>query len=148
MGRTGTPAPAMVALAASFEPMASMTSGGGPTKTSPAASAGPGEGGVLGQEPVAGVDGVGPAGQGRRHQGVAPQVGLGRGGPGQADHLVGLGHVGGTGVGIGADGHAVDAQAWALRMIRRAISPRLATRSLVITGARSGRRPGHIRNTP
>ena len=38
VGRTGTPAPAMVALAASFDPMASITSGGGPTKTSPAAT--------------------------------------------------------------------------------------------------------------
>ena len=38
VGSTGTPAAATVALAASFEPMASMTSGGGPTKTSPAAT--------------------------------------------------------------------------------------------------------------
>ena len=69
----------------------------------------PGEGGVLGEEAVSGVDGVGAARARRRHQGVDAEIGLGRGGPGQTDDLVGLGHVGGAGIGIGADRHAVDA---------------------------------------
>ena len=37
-GSTGTPAPAMISLAPIFEPMASMASGAGPTKVSPAAA--------------------------------------------------------------------------------------------------------------
>ena len=36
VGSTGTPAAAMVALAASFDPIASITSAGGPTNVSPA----------------------------------------------------------------------------------------------------------------
>ena len=86
-------------------------SGGGPTQTSPAATHGPGEGGVLGQEAVAGVDGVGAAAPApRATSGVDVEVGLGRRGPGQAHGLVGLGDVGGVGVGVGEHGHAADAQ--------------------------------------
>ena len=63
--RTGTPASAISCLAAIFEPIASIASGGGPTQVSPASSTGAGEVGVLGQEAVAGVDGVGTGAPGR-----------------------------------------------------------------------------------
>ncbi len=49
------------ALAADFEPIARIAAGGGPTKTRPCARAVLGEGGVLRQETVAGVDGLGAA---------------------------------------------------------------------------------------
>ena len=42
----------------SFEPIASITSAGGPDEREPGVGAGTGESGVLGEEPVAGVNGV------------------------------------------------------------------------------------------
>ena len=56
--------------------------------------AGPGERGVLGQEPVARVDGVGAGRGGRGDDQVGPQVGVGGRRSGQPDRLVGQRHVG------------------------------------------------------
>ena len=75
--------------------------------------AGPGHrpGGVarLGEEAVAGVDGVGPGAGGRLEEQVGAEVGVGRGGARQPDGQVGLPDVGAVGVGVGVDGHAGDA---------------------------------------
>ena len=62
---TGTPAAAISFLASILEPIASIAAGGGPIQVSPAACTARRELGVLRQEPVAGVDGVG-AGAPRR----------------------------------------------------------------------------------
>ena len=67
-GSTGTPAAAMRALAASLEPIASIASGGGPTQVSPAAMTARANAGVLGQEAVARVDGVGAGPRARRRR--------------------------------------------------------------------------------
>ena len=66
-GSTGTPACSMSALAAIFEPIASIASGVGPTKISPASAHARANRRLLRQEPVAGVDRVG-AGALRRGQ--------------------------------------------------------------------------------
>ena len=52
--------------------------GGGPIHVSPASVDGPGEVGRLGEEPVAGVDGVGAGAPGGVDQQVGAQVGVGR----------------------------------------------------------------------
>ena len=57
--RIGTPASAISSLARIFEPIASIVSGAGPIQVSPASVHLAGEVGVLGQEAVAGMDGVG-----------------------------------------------------------------------------------------
>ena len=53
-------------LARALSPMASDGAGGGPMNTTPASGAGLGKGGVLAQEAVAGVQGVGPGRQAPR----------------------------------------------------------------------------------
>ena len=63
---TGTPASRAIRFASSLSPPARSAAGGGPIQTSPAASDGLGELGALGEEPVAGVDGVGPAARAAR----------------------------------------------------------------------------------
>jgi hypothetical protein len=82
----------MSALAASLLPIEAMAAGGGPTQVSPASSTAWAKGGVLRQEPVAGVHRVGPCRQRRRNDQVAPQVGLGRGAAGQPHRRVRLVH--------------------------------------------------------
>ena len=140
-GRTGTPASAISALAAGLDPMASMAAAGGPTKISPAARAGPGEGRVLGQEAVAGVDGVGARRQGGGDDQIDVQVGVARRAPRQPDGLVRLADERRPLVGVGEDGHGGDAHVPCRAMMRLAISPRLATRSLRMAAI-------YIRNTP
>ena len=66
-----------------------------------------GERGPLGQEPVAGVDGVGPGPPGRVQDGVGPQVGIG--GVAEGNGLVGLGDERGVAVGVGEHGDGGDA---------------------------------------
>ena len=58
-GTIGTPASFISSRARVFEPIASMASAGGPMKTMPGLVAGAREGGVLGQEAVAGMDRLG-----------------------------------------------------------------------------------------
>ena len=109
-GSTGTPAAAISCLASILEPIASIAAGGGPIQVSPASSDRLREGGVLGEEAVAGVDGVG-AGRARGvDEQVGAQVGVGRRGAGQPDGAVGLARVRRVGVGVGVDGDGADAE--------------------------------------
>ena len=66
--------------------------------------------GVLGQEAVAGVDGVGAGGARGVDQQVGAQVGVGRRGAGQPDGAVGLARVRAVGVRVGVDGDGADAE--------------------------------------
>jgi hypothetical protein len=67
--------------------------------------------GILGEEAVARVDGVGPGALGRGQDGSDVEVG-GRGcGAGQPDGDVALAHVRGVGVGVAEDADGLDAQA-------------------------------------
>ena len=59
LGRTGTPAARAVSFAASLSPPARSAAGGGPTQVRPGLEHRLGELRALGEEPVAGVDGVG-----------------------------------------------------------------------------------------
>ena len=68
-----------------------------------------GEVGVLGQEAVAGVDGLGVGHLGGRDDGRHVQVALRRGGWADADGLVGQAHVLGVAVGLGIDDDGLDA---------------------------------------
>ena len=70
---------------------------------------GAGEAGVLGEEAVAGVDGVGAGAAGRVEDRVDAQVGLGRGRAAERDGLVGLVHERRARVGLGEDGDGADA---------------------------------------
>ena len=104
-GRVGTPAARM----SSLEPDLRAHGVDGRRRGTHPGEAGPGhhpgEVARLGQEAVAGVDGVGPGpGGGVEDEGRA-QVGVGRGVPGQAHGQVGLPDVGAVGVGVGVDGH-------------------------------------------
>jgi hypothetical protein len=68
-----------------------------------------GELGVLGQEAVPGMDGVGAGAAGGRQDEVGAQVrGRGRG-AGQAHGVIGLCHMRGVRVGVGVHGHGLDA---------------------------------------
>lgn len=71
---------------------------------------GAGEAGVLGEEAVPGVDGVGPGGAGGGDHEIGAQVGVGRAVAGEPDGGVGLADVGGGGVGVGVDGDGGEAQ--------------------------------------
>lgn len=73
--------------------------------------AGGGEVGVLGEEPVAGVDGLGSRRLRCGDDLVDVEVGLARLGGAEAHGGVGGSHVGGVGVGVGVDGDGADAQA-------------------------------------
>ena len=109
-GTTGTPASRAARRAASLSPRPASVAGAGPTKTRPAARQASAKAALLGQEAVAGVDRLGPGGQGRRHDAVGAQVALGGRGRAQSDRLVGRSHVGRGGIGIAVDGHALEAQ--------------------------------------
>ena len=65
-GTTGTPARIAASRAAVLLPISAIASGVGPMNVSPASRARRGEGGVLGEEPVAGMDGVGAGRAARR----------------------------------------------------------------------------------
>ena len=117
-----------------LSPITSMASGGGPMKVTPAVGDGAGEVGVLGEEAVAGVDGVGAAlldgvedaprcsGSSRRRRLAAERVGL-----------VGHADVQGVAVELGVDGDGAMPSSRQVRMTRTAISPRLAMRTLLST---------------
>ena len=68
---------------ASFDPMTSMASAGGPDPDQACVDHSPGEVGILGEEPVAGVDGVGAGLLGCPQDGVDVEIGVDRGRPRQ-----------------------------------------------------------------
>ncbi|OSY53894.1 hypothetical protein BG846_00430 [Streptomyces fradiae ATCC 10745 = DSM 40063] len=68
------------------------------------------EGGALGEEPVAGVHGVGAGREGRGDDEVAAQVGVGGGRARQPHGRVGLPHVQGARVRVGVHGDRADAE--------------------------------------
>jgi hypothetical protein len=68
-----------------------------------------GEAGVLGQEAVAGVDGLGPGDLRRRDDRRDVQVALGRGSRPDADALVRQAHVHGVAIRLGVHRHGGDA---------------------------------------
>ncbi len=72
--------------------------------------AGFGEVGVLGEETVAGVDGLRAGSLGDLQDPVGAQVALGGGRRAEQHGLVGLAHVADAGVGFGIHGHAMHAQ--------------------------------------
>ena len=102
----GSRPPARCAGPGPCRPSASMASGGGPIQVSPAASDRPGEVGVLGQEPVAGVHAVGAGLGGDLDDLFDVEVGLGGGGPVQRVRLVGQPDVQPVDVLFGVDGDA------------------------------------------
>ena len=110
LAASGTPASRMIRLASIFEPIASIDSGVGPTQIEPGVDDRAREVGVLGQEPVAGVDRVGARTAGRVDDEVGAQVGVGRRVARQAYGVVGLAHVGQLGVGVGVDRDGLDAE--------------------------------------
>jgi hypothetical protein len=75
------------------------------------------------------VDGIGAGGQRRVDDRVDPQVALGGSGRPDAHRNVGQPGVQRLGIRIAVDGDRFDAELVAARMIRTAISPRLATRT-------------------
>ena len=80
-----------------------MASGGGPIQVRPAFDDGFGEGGVLGQEAVAGVDRLGAGIQRGFDDAVAPEIALGGGRGADMHGLIRLAHEGGVGVGVRID---------------------------------------------
>ena len=90
--------------------MTSMASGGGPMKVTPRVGDGPGEVGVLGEEAVAGVDGVGAAARDRVEDGLGVEVALGRGLAAEGVGLVGEADVQGVAVEVGVHGDGGDAE--------------------------------------
>ncbi len=138
LARTGTPTSAISRLAASLSPITSMTSAGGPTQVSPAAVTAAGEAGPLGQEAVAGVDGVGSGGGGRRQQRIDVQVGLRGGAPRQGHRPVRLGDERRAGVTLGVHGDRADPH--------RGGGPDDAAGDLA--PVRDEQRGDHSRNTP
>jgi hypothetical protein len=91
--------------------MARMAEAGGPTKAMPAAAAGVGEVGVLGQEAVARVDrpGAGPP-RGIEQLG-GDQIGLAGGRGTDQNGLVGQPDMAGVGIRLGMDGDGADSHA-------------------------------------
>ncbi len=90
--------------------------------------AGLGEFLVLGEEAVAGMDGLGAGGQRRGDDLVHHQIGLARRRRADTHGLVGQAHVARAFVGLGIHGDGADAHAPAVLMTRQAISPRFAIR--------------------
>ena len=70
-----------------------------------------GEVGVLAEEAIAGVHGIGAGGTGGGQQLVGAQVGVGAGRSAQRHRLSGLAHMQGVGIGVGIDRHRFDAHA-------------------------------------
>ena len=99
-----------------------------------------GERGVLGQEPVAGMDGVGAGGAGRRDDEVAAQIGSGGRRAGQPDGLVGQLDVRRPRVGVGVDGDRGQAE--------RVRGPYDADGDLAAVGDQEPVHGPHIRKTP
>jgi len=65
--------------------------------------------GVFGQKAIAGVNGLGAAGKGGGDDRIAAQIAFRGGGPTDMHRAVGHGHMAGTRVGVGMDGHGFHA---------------------------------------
>ena len=91
--------------------MARIDSGAGPIQVRPAALHRFGECGVLRQEAVAGMNRVGAARRRDFEQPVGAQIAVLRARAADRIGLVGLERVRATGVGLGIDGHALEAEA-------------------------------------
>ncbi len=114
----------------------------GPTHTSPASITDRANAGVLGQEAVAGVDGVGARAAGGVEDGVAVEVAAG-----EAHGLVGVGHERGAGVGVDEHGHG--AQAHGARRAEHAAGDLAAVGHQDAGDGGGGHGGGaHSRNTP
>ena len=103
-GVTGTPAAVIVVRAAALSPMRSMRLRRWPDELDAVLAAERAELGALGEEPVAGVDGLGAGLQGRLDEGRHHEVALRRRRRADADGLVGEPHVQAVLVGLGVDG--------------------------------------------
>ena len=90
--------------------MISIASGGGPIQATPRVGDGAGEVGVLGEEPVPGVHGLGAALLDRVEDGVGVEVALGRGLAAERVRLVGVADVQRVAVELGVDGDGGDAE--------------------------------------
>ena len=128
-GTIGTPAFAISSRARVLEPIASIADAGGPMNVDAALLERRGEAGVLGQEAVAGVHGLGAGALDRLEQ-LVDRSGSSRGGA-RAEQvgLVGALHVQRVAVELGVDGDGRDPELLEARMTRTAISPRLAIRT-------------------
>jgi hypothetical protein len=150
-GTSGTPASAIRRLASILSPIASIASGVGPTQVRPASVTALGEGGVLGEEPVAGVDGVGAGALCCLDDRVAAQVALGRGRAAEPDGLVADLDVQRVGVDVGVHGDGADAEVTAGARDADRDLPRFAIRTLlmlVIVSLTSGTRRSPWRHGP
>ena len=83
--------------------MAAMASGAGPIQMRPGVHDGAREGGVLGEEAVAGMDGVGPRAPRRLDEALDAEIRLARRRGSDADGVVGGAHVRRLAVGVGVD---------------------------------------------
>ena len=93
-----------------LSPMISIASGGGPIQASPGLGDGPGEVGVLREEPVAGVQAVGTGPGGDVEDLLGVEVALCRGLTAERVRLVGQAHVEGIAVEVGVDRDGGDAE--------------------------------------
>ena len=103
-GTPSTPAFSAAIRELILSPMTSMASGGGPMNADAAVGDGPGEVGVLGEEPVAGVHAVGAAALDGVEDRLGVQVALGGGLAAEGVGLVGQAHVQGVAVEVGVHG--------------------------------------------
>ena len=110
-GTIGTPAACISSRALVLEPIASIALAGGPMNTIPASSQACANGGVLGQEAVAGVDRLGAGALGRVDDLLDVQVVLRRRPVAEVVGLAGARDVGRVAVELGVDGHARDRRA-------------------------------------
>ena len=142
--RSARPASRMISRAFVFEPIASMALGGRADEDDAGLLAGAREGGVLGQEAVAGVDRLG-AGLLRPPRGSCPPSGSSprpaRGRAGRPRRRAA--RAGRRDRARSRPPRCATPSSSSVRMTRMAISPRLATRTLVNIGAARGYRSGH-----
>ena len=109
-GTIGTPASRMISRARVFEPIASIALGGRADEDDAGLLAGAREGGVLGEEAVAGVDRLGAGLLGDLEDLVHREVALGGRAGAEQVRLVGAPDVRRVAIGLGVDRHAGDAE--------------------------------------
>jgi hypothetical protein len=115
--------------------MISIASGLGPMKTTPASAQALAKAAFSARKPKPGWTACAPSAA--RHPAHARSTGSSGGGAAEAHRLVGEADVHGIRVGVAEDGDRADAEAPSVRMMRTAISPRLATSTFVMVVMRS-----------